>query len=115
MERLGTVLVKLSIMVCILMVAVMCAYADDTHELGVQKRIAKQQKRINDGVISGRLTAPEARVLQENLNQVKNKEKKLRADGKLNSNEKERLHMMLDKNSKMIMNKKQNPVRNVNP
>ncbi len=115
MERLGTAVVRLVTVVFILMISVVCAYSDDTHELGVQKRIAKQQKRINDGIVSGKLTAPEARILQENLNLVKNKEKKLRADGKLNKNEKERLHMMLDKNSKMIMNKKQNPVRNVNP
>ena len=88
MEKLRVAGARAVAVVFILMISVAFAYSEDTHELGVQKRIAKQQKKINDGVVSGNLTAREARVLQENLNQVKNKEKKLHADGKLNSNEK---------------------------
>lgn len=101
---------------CVLfMILATCTFAEDSHELGVQKRIAKQQKRINDGVVSGKLTAPEARVLQENLNYIKSEEQRLRKDGKLGKHKREKLQRMLDKNSSMISNKKQNQVRGIRP
>lgn len=76
-------------------------------------RIGNQQKRIDNGIASGALTKEEAKVLQDNLNRIKAKYTKMKADGTLTGAEEEKLHMMLDKNSNMIIDKKKNPIRKV--
>ena len=77
----------------------------------VDDRFERQEKRIADGVKSGKLTQSEASALRENLNYIKAEEVRLQADGKLNAQEKERLNKKLDQNSKMIEDKKSNPVK----
>ena len=77
----------------------------------VDERFERQEKRIADGVKSGKLTQSEASALRENLNYIKAEEVRLQADGKLNAQEKERLNKKLDQNSKMIEDKKSNPVK----
>jgi len=77
----------------------------------VDDRFERQEKRIADGVKSGKLTQSEASALRENLNYIKAEEVRLQADGKLNAQEKERLNKKLDQNSKMIEDKKNNPVK----
>ena len=77
----------------------------------VDDRFERQEKRIADGLKSGKLTQAEASALRENLNYIKVEEVRLQADGKLNAQEKERLNKKLDQNSKMIEDKKSNPVK----
>jgi len=77
----------------------------------VDDRFERQEKRIADGLKSGKLTQAEASALRENLNYIKAEEVRLQADGKLNAQEKERLNKKLDQNSKMIEDKKNNPVK----
>ena len=77
----------------------------------VEERFERQEKRIADGVKSGKLTQAEASALRDNLSYIKAEEARLKADGKLNAQEKERLNKMLDRNSKMIDDKKSNPVK----
>ncbi len=79
----------------------------------IPERIARQQGRIDQGIKSKALTAEEAKILQDNLNYIKNEETRLQQDGKLTNQEKERLHILLDTNGDMIENKKSNPVKNV--
>jgi predicted PilT family ATPase len=75
------------------------------------ERIENQQRRINQGIESGELTRKEARILQDNLNWIRNQYARMTANGILTQNEQERLDKMLDKNSEMIKNKKHNPAR----
>jgi len=77
----------------------------------VEERFDRQEKRIADGLKSGKLTQAEASALRENLKRIKTEEARLKADGKLDAQEKERLDKKLDENSKMIEDKKSNPVK----
>ena len=79
----------------------------------VPDRIENQQQRIDQGVASGKLTRGEADVLQDNLNWIKIKYARMKADGRLNPGEISKLEAMLDRNSQMISNKKQNPITRV--
>jgi hypothetical protein len=101
-----------SVMVFVGLVMIMASVslAGSTYDPGIQSEIASQQHRIDQGIASGQLTRGEADVLQDNLNYVKGEEARLKADGRLNSKERGRLKSMLDRTSKMIYNKKHNPV-----
>jgi predicted metal-dependent hydrolase len=77
------------------------------------ERIRNQQYRINEGVMSRDLTRNEADILQDNLNWIKVRFSRMKADGRLTQNERARMDLMLDQTSAMIYNKKHNPVRKV--
>jgi len=77
----------------------------------IDQRIANQQRSIDQGIHSGQLTRDEARILQDNLNHIEREEARLKADGSLTNEERERLHRMLDQNNKIIFDKKNNPVK----
>jgi len=83
----------------------------DIDSPGIDQRIASQQRSIDQGIHSGQLTRDEARILQDNLNYIQREEARLKADGSLTNEERERLHRMLDQNNKIIFDKKTNPVR----
>jgi hypothetical protein len=78
---------------------------------GIPARIDNQQQRINQGVASGELTRREADQLQDNLNYIRKDYSRMTADGRLTRGEISRLERLLDQNSEMIQNKKQNAVR----
>ncbi|MDQ7787872.1 MAG: hypothetical protein RDU01_09695 [Thermodesulfovibrionales bacterium] len=75
------------------------------------ERIENQQSRINQGIKSGELTRQEAGILLDNLNWIRDKYARMTANGILTQNEQELLDKMLDKNSEMIRNKKNNPAK----
>ncbi len=77
----------------------------------IDQRIGNQQRRIEQGIHSGQLTRDEARILQDNLNHIQREEARMKADGSLTNEERERLHRMLDQNSDVIYDKKSNPVK----
>jgi hypothetical protein len=79
-----------------------------------QERIHDQQQRINQGIKSGELTQREAQVLQSNLDNISIRYKNMRSDGAMRQREIEKLEKMLDRNSRMIRNKKHNPVERIN-
>jgi uncharacterized tellurite resistance protein B-like protein len=83
------------------------------YQADIPDRIAEQQQRIDQGIASGVLTRKEADVVQDNLNWIKSTFSKMKADGRLNQREINKLEEMLDKNSQMIFNKKHNPARRV--
>ncbi len=82
---------------------------------GIDQRISEQKKRIEEKVKSGALTQDETKVLRDNLNGIKESEDRLAADKELTSDGKMQLNKALDQNSKMIDDKKNNPVRQVAP
>ncbi len=77
----------------------------------IDQRIANQQRRIDEGIRSRELTQSEAGMLQDNLNYVLDQTARLKADRSLTNEERERLHKMLDQNSDIIFDKKNNPVK----
>lgn len=79
--------------------------------MSIDERIGNQQHRIDMGIASGELTLKEAEVIQENLNWIKNRYTRYRADGTLTWQEQRELEDYLDTNGQMIFNKKHNPVR----
>jgi predicted metal-dependent hydrolase len=79
----------------------------------IPDRIASQQQRIDEGVASGKLTRGESDVLQDNLNWIRSTFARMKADGRLNPGEISKLEAMLERNSQMIANKKQNPITRV--
>jgi len=74
-------------------------------------RVKQQRDRIQQGIRSGELTRAEAEVLLDNLERIERHYYRMKADGRLTEEEKERLDRMLDRNSRMIYDKKHNPVR----
>ena len=81
-----------------------------TERSGFQEKIHDQQKRINQGINSGELTQREAQILQANLDNIRIRYKNMRSDGAMRQKEIAKLEQMLDRNSRMIHNKKHNPV-----
>lgn len=77
----------------------------------IRDRIDNQQRRIDQGIMSGELTRGEADVVQDNLNYIRDEYARFRAnDGVVGPVERDRLNDMLDRNSRMIENKKHNPI-----
>lgn len=83
---------------------------DQVKPTGFQLRIEQQQKRIDDGIRSGELTRKEAEVVQENLDKIKTAYLRMKADGRLSEKEQNKLENMLERNDKMIYNKKHNAI-----
>jgi hypothetical protein len=81
--------------------------------LTIPERFAKQQRRINQGIKSKKLTSEESKILLDNVDFIRQEEARLKAAGKLSPQEQNRLHTLLDQNSAMIENKKDNPVKKV--
>ena len=80
----------------------------DSH---LQGRFESQQERIDRGVTSGALTKDETKIVQDNLAKIKAEEARLKKEGKLTTEEKNRLDKMLDQNNDMIQDKTKNPVK----
>lgn len=68
----------------------------------VEIRIGEQQRHINEGIDSGRLSRREANVLKDNLDWIRMKYTRMKQDGLLTARELDVLHGMLDKNDEMI-------------
>ena len=81
----------------------------------IEKRIQNQHQRIEAGISSGQLTRDEARALKNNLHHIQEEAVNLQADGRLSSSEKQRLNAVLDRNSEMIREKRQNPITAISP
>ena len=105
----GFILAVMGIFILTLTSSIVCA--QPVRDIGIQERIAAQQSRIDQGIVSGRLTQREAAIIQDNLNWIRDRELRMKADGILTGRERERLHRMLDQNSEMIFRKKHNRIR----
>ena len=74
----------------------------------IDKREARQQKRINQGVKSGQLTPKEANSLEKQQAKVQNDEAKSKADGKVTPKERAKLTKEQNRASRNIYRKKHN-------
>ena len=95
---------------CSTVVLVMLGMISVAFAAGIRERIGDQQKRIDKGIASGELTRQEADTLQDNLSWIKYEFARLTDDGKLTPGENKRIDGLLDRNDKMIADKKHNPV-----
>jgi len=71
-------------------------------QAGISHRINDQQRRIVHGAKSGVLTPREVSILRDNLNHIKHRYNRAKADGRLSRHEIRRLNQMLDRNARMI-------------
>lgn len=82
------------------------------HEgIDLPNRIDSQQRRIDEDISLGELTLQEAEIVQENLNWIKQEYAHAKDDGRISGEEWGRIEQYLDQNSKMITEKKDNPVQ----
>jgi len=85
-------------------------HRDHEKPAGFEARIHQQQKRIDDGARTGELTRKEAEIVQENLDKIRTVYSRMKADGRLTEKEQDKLDKKLDRNDKMIHNKKNNAI-----
>ena len=74
-------------------------------------KIKEQEKLIDKSVASKAISKEEAKILRENLDGIKKRNTKASADGKMSESEKDKIQSMLDRNNRMITDKKNNPVK----
>lgn len=79
-----------------------------TDTLRVDRRQAKQQNRIDQGIRSGSLTKREVNRLQNQQNRIERFESKAKADGVVTRNERARLTRKQNTASRAIYRKKNN-------
>lgn len=74
----------------------------------IDKRQENQEKRIDTGVETGKLTEKEAKNLEKGQEHVQKLEDKALADGKVTKGEKARIEHAQNKQSRKIVRKKHN-------
>ena len=79
---------------------------DPTATPRVDKRIVNQESRIDQGVKSGALTAPEAARLQSGEDKIKADQVAAKADGTVTKGERKQLHQELKRESRAIHRQK---------
>ncbi len=82
------------------------ASASTVHKGRIEKRDARQQKRIAQGVKSGELTPRETAVLEKKEAKLQKQEAKVRADGTITKQERHRIAKKQDNLSKQIHRQK---------
>lgn len=78
------------------------ASAPGTATPGIDKRQARQEQRIDQGVASGSLTQHEANKLERNQAHIDHVEDRAKADGTVTGKERAHLHRMQDRASARI-------------
>lgn len=86
------------------------AGAATTEDPLIQKREQRQEKRIQQGVKSGKLTKEEAAKLEAQQTKIKQDEAAMKADGKLTPAERRKLRKEQNKASKEIYKQKHNAI-----
>ena len=85
------------------------AHGDMTHDR-IERRIDRQQMRINQGIRSGELTRFEAKKLRKQNRRIIRLKRDYMRDGRLNHRERHALMERLDRASKRIYRMKHNDV-----
>jgi hypothetical protein len=98
---------------CFLVSAVvLCSFTafaqDNTSTPNVDRREARQQKRINQGVKSGELSPRETRNLERREAKIRRDEAKAKSDGKVTPAERRKLNREENRASRTIYRKKHN-------
>ena len=79
----------------------------------IRQRIENQQTRIDQGIAAGRLSRSEAAVVQDNLNWIRRKFARMKAESSLAPGEIDKLNQMLDRNGAMIFKEKRDAIRRI--
>ncbi|MBS0660908.1 MAG: hypothetical protein JSR82_22030 [Verrucomicrobia bacterium] len=82
--------------------------ATDNRNAQIDRRQARQQARIDQGVASGRLTSSEAARLQQREANLDARQARANADGKVTRREQARLNRAENRSSRAIFAKKHN-------
>jgi hypothetical protein len=80
----------------------------------IDQRQANQEKRIDQGVASGQLTAHEAKRLEKGEQRIGNAETRAKADGTVTAQERKHLTRMENKESHAIYRQKHDGQRDMN-
>jgi uncharacterized membrane protein YebE (DUF533 family) len=78
------------------------ACAGSIYDPGINRREWRQEKRIERGIASGRLTPREARALEREQSHIRYMEARMKSDGHLTARERLRLHHRLNVASRDI-------------
>jgi hypothetical protein len=89
------------------------AFAQTPATPRIDKREANQEKRIEQGVASGQLTAREEKRLDARETHLESAEAKAKADGTVTAKERKRLHVMAAADSKAIRRQKHDGQRDL--
>ena len=91
---------------CYLSVAAGAAFAQvqspGTNDLGIPKRMANQEQRIDQGVQSGALTPKETGKLEAEQAKIQQSKERMQSDGQLTGQERHKLDNMQDRSSRSI-------------
>ena len=82
------------------------APASGTTDPGVQKRMQNQEQRIDQGVQSGALTPRETGKLEADQARIQQTEERMKSDGNLTGQERQKLNNMQDRTSNRIYQQK---------
>jgi hypothetical protein len=77
-----------------------------TNDPGIQQRMQNMEQRIDQGVKSGALTPKEAGKLEAEQARIKQTESRMKSDGNLTGQERQKLHNMQDRSSNHIYRQK---------
>jgi hypothetical protein len=77
-----------------------------TNDPGIQQRMQNQEQRIDQGVKSGALTPKETGRLEAEQAKIRQTEQRMKSDGQLTPNERQKLNNMQDRSSQHIYNQK---------
>jgi hypothetical protein len=77
-----------------------------TTDPGIQKRMQNQDRRIDQGVKSGELTPKEAGRLEADQARIQQTEERMKSDGNLTGQERQKLNTMQDRSSDRIYQQK---------
>jgi hypothetical protein len=77
-----------------------------TSDPGIQQRMQNQEQRIDQGVKSGALTPKETGRLEAEQAKIRQMEQRMKSDGQLTPNERQKLNNMQDRSSQHIYNQK---------
>jgi hypothetical protein len=80
--------------------------ASGTTDPGIQKRMQNQDRRIDQGVKSGELTPKEAGRLEADQARIQQTEERMKSDGNLTGQERQKLNTKQDRASDRIYQQK---------
>lgn len=103
---------SLALTAILLILPATASYAADGHTPRVDRREANQERRIEQGVGSGQLTAPEARRMNRMENRIEKSEEAAKSDGKVTARERARLHREQKRANKRIYRQKHDAQHN---
>ena len=106
MNRTANLLISVLAAVALPVFAQSAPAKDPAAPPGIDKRQAEQQKRIDQGVKSGRLTPNEAARLEKGQERVQKMEDKAKADGAVTAKERARIQQAQNVQSRHVAKEK---------